>query len=376
MDQSVGVVKTQSFEFAKAPDFLPLDSGEKLSPVTLAYETYGNLNAKKSNAILICHALSGDAHVAGKHSADDEKTGWWDMMIGPGKAFDTNRYFVICSNVIGGCKGSTGPGSIRSQTGKPYALEFPVITVRDMVRAQKTLIDSLNIEKLLTVVGGSLGGMQVLQWAVSFPERLVSLIPIATTHRLSAQGIALNEVQRQAILHDPDWNKGKYTKETLTGLSIARMIGHISYLSDEAMHHKFGRELRNKEKFGYDFSTDFEVESYLHHQGIAFTKRFDANSYLYMTKAMDYFDLAGQYGSLKEAFRQSKIKYLVISFSSDWLFPPYQSLEVVQALKINNHDVSYCEIKSAYGHDAFLVEREQLTRLIHGFLKSLESYVA
>ena len=366
-----------------------LDSGEELGPITLAYETYGQLNTDRSNAILACHALSGDAHAAGisvdesgpsaadigfgaegRGPVDKRRIGWWDNMIGPGKAFDTDRYFVICSNIIGGCKGSTGPSSLDPRTGRPYGLSFPVVTVGDMVRAQKRLLDHLGIERLLSVAGGSLGGMQALEWAVSYPEAVRSCIPIATTARLSAQGIAFNEVSRQAIMADPNWRGGDYYGHTPpnAGLAIARMVGHITYLSDESMHRKFGRRLRDREKYGYQFSTDFEVESYLRHQGNSFIQRFDANSYLYITKAIDYFDMANGHGSLTEAFRPVKARFLVISFSSDWLYPSYQSKEIVRALRINGADVSYCEIQSAYGHDAFLLEEEVQTRMIGNFL--------
>jgi homoserine O-acetyltransferase len=386
---SVGVVKTQYFTFAEPPNEMVLDSGEKLGPITLAYETYGRLNADRSNAILACHALSGDAHAAGI-SADDggisaadtgfgaradatvdrKRLGWWDNMIGPGKAFDTERYFVICSNILGGCRGSTGPSSINPATGRPYGLSFPVITVGDMVRAQKKLLEHLGIERLLAVAGGSLGGMQALQWAVAYPDAVRACIPIATTARLSAQGIAFDEVGRQAIMADQNWHGGDYYGRAaqLPGLAVARMLGHITYLSDEAMHQKFGRRLRNREKYGFDFSTDFEVESYLRHQGDSFVRRFDANSYLYITKAIDYFDLANGHGGLGVAFRNVRARFLVISFSSDWLYPPYQSKEIVKALKVNGIDVSYCEIPSSYGHDAFLLEEEAQTPLIRGFL--------
>lgn len=386
---SVGVVSTQYFTFAEPPKEMVLDSGEKLGPITLAYETYGELNAGRSNAVLACHALSGDAHAAGvsagengisaadvgfgagaQDAPDQKKIGWWDGMIGPGKAFDTNRYFVICSNVIGGCRGSTGPSSTNPVTGRPHGLSFPVVTVGDMVRAQKEMIDHLGIQELLSVTGGSLGGMQALQWAVSYPYMVKSCIPIATTARLSAQGIAFDEVGRQAIMADQNWHGGEYYgKNTpLPGLGVARMLGHITYLSDESMHRKFGRRLRNKEKYGYDFSTDFEVESYLRYQGDSFIRRFDANSYLYITKAIDYFDLANGHEFLAMAFKGVQARFLVISFSSDWLYPPYQSKEIVKALKANNIDVSYCEIPSSYGHDAFLLEEEAQTQMIRSFL--------
>lgn len=386
---SVGVVSTQYMTFAEPPDEMVLESGEKLGPITLAYESYGSLNADGSNAILACHALSGDAHAAGisaddggpsaaetgfgadgKAAATQKKLGWWDGMIGPGKAFDTDRYFVICYNVIGGCRGSTGPSSINPSTGRPYGLSFPVVTIGDMVRAQKRLLDHLGVRELLSVAGGSMGGMQALQWAVSYPEMVRSCIPIATTSRLSAQGIAFDEVGRQAIMADQNWHGGDYygKDSPLPGLGVARMLGHITYLSDESMHNKFGRRLRNREKYGYDFSTDFEVESYLRHQGDSFVRRFDANSYLYITKAIDYFDLAGGTGFLAKALREVSARFLVISFSSDWLYPPYQSKEIVKALKANGADVSYCEIPSSYGHDAFLLEEEAQTHLIKGFL--------
>lgn len=368
---SVGIVETKYFTFAELPNQMELESGRMLGPVTLAYETYGNLSDSKDNAILILHALSGDAHAAGYNSPDEEKPGWWDIMIGPGKAFDTNKYFIICSNAIGGCKGSTGPASINPQTDRPYSLSFPVITIKDMVNAQKILIDHLGIGSLLCVVGGSMGGMQVLQWIASYPEMIRLAIPIATTSRLSAQAIAFDEVGRQAIMSDPDWMEGDYYGKSMPqrGLSIARMIGHITYLSDKSMHQKFGRKLQDKAEYGYDFMTDFQVESYLRYKGDAFVKRFDANSYLYITKAMDYFDLTQPYGSLRKALAGTRAKFLVISFSSDWLFPSYQSKEIVRALRQNNTDVIYTEIETDYGHDAFLLEYKQLTSLITNFLE-------
>ena len=370
---SIGIVETQYFRFAEPPDELVLESGKKLGPITVAYETYGRLNEERSNAILAAHALSGDAHAAGKHHPDDRSPGWWDGMIGPGKAFDTDKYFVICANFIGGCKGSTGPSSINPATGRHYGLDFPMITVSDMVKVQKTLIDHLGIEKLLSVSGGSLGGMQALEWSLVYPRSVKSVIPIASTGRLSAQGIAFNEVGRNAITSDPNWNGGDYYGKEVPakGLAIARMVGHITYLSDEGMGMKFGRRLQNKETYGYDFSTDFAVESYLKYQGDKFVERFDANSYLYITKAMDYFDIQGKYGSLAEAFSRVAAKFLVISFSSDWLFQSYQSKEIVKALLANDKDVSYCEIESAYGHDAFLLDSEQQTKLISSFLKNV-----
>ena len=402
---SAGHVRTQLYTFGDSSDGMLLDSGERLGPVTLAYETYGELNADKSNAILIEHALSGDVHAAGialddsgpsafepgmdalagltapakPGEIDKRKLGWWDSMIGPGKAFDTSRYFVICSNVIGGCRGSSGPASINPATGQPYGLSFPVVTIGDMVRAQTRLIDHLGIDRLLSVSGGSMGGMQALEWAVHYPDRVASCIPIATSAQLSPQSIAFNEVGRRAIMGDPDWQRGDYygRRTPDVGLALARMIAHITYLSDEGMRQKFGRRLRDREKYGYDFSTlDFEVESYLRHQGKSFTKRFDANTYLYITKALDYFDLANGQRSLAAAFREVVARFLVVSVSSDWLYPSYQSKEIVSALKANGADVTYFEIDSSYGHDAFFLERDIMTELISGFLAHTHNSLA
>ncbi len=361
------IVQTQHIRF----DSLSLDCGETLVPVDVAYETYGALNESKSNAILILHALSGDAHAAGI-SHETGKPGWWDNMIGPGKGFDTDKYFVICSNVLGGCRGTTGPSSINPATGCPYALSFPGITIRDMVRLQKMLIDHFGIQRLLAVSGGSMGGMQVLEWAVSYPDMVAAAIPIATTARHSAQQIAFNEVGRQAIMADPDWNDGSYygRKAPARGLAVARMVGHITYMSDESMREKFGRRLRDKQEYGFDFNVDFEVESYLRYRGTQFVDRFDANSYLYITKAMDYFDLTNGAQSLGAVFEKTKARFLVISFTSDWLYPSYQSLEIVNALRSRNRDVAYCELPSNYGHDAFLVEVGEQTEIVRGFLAS------
>lgn len=367
---SVGTVTTQYYT---QPSPLALESGEILPSITIAYETYGSLNRDRSNAILLCHALSGDAHVAGHHTGE-KRAGWWDSVVGPGKAFDSDRYFVICSNVIGGCKGSTGPSSINPASGKPYGTSFPVITIKDMVNAQKLLIDYLGIRQLYAVAGGSMGGMQVLQWTVSYPEMVKKAIVIASTGYSTPQQIALNEVGRQAIISDPEWNGGNYYNQKaydslgpVRGLALARMVGHITYLSNESMHEKFGRALQGKDQKGYDFSTDFAVESYLHHQGDTFTKRFDANSYLYITKAIDYFDLT-HHGSLVEGLKPVKATFLIISVSSDWLYPPYQSQEIVSALTANDRDVQYCEIQSNYGHDAFLLESGQLNYIMGKFL--------
>jgi homoserine O-acetyltransferase len=367
---SVGIVETKYLTFAEPPQEMPLECGRSLGPITLAYETYGELSPAKDNAVLILHALSGNAHAAGFNHPHERQSGWWDIMIGPGKGFDTRRYFVICSNIIGGCKGSTGPNSVNPQTGRPYGLSFPLVTVRDMVNTQKVLIDHLGIDQLLCVVGGSLGGMQVLQWVVSCPERVRLAIPIATTSKLSAQAIALDEVGRQAIQSDPHWKDGDYYGKATPrrGLSIARMIGHITYLSEKSMHQRFGRKLQDKTEYGYNFLADFQVESYLRYKGDNFVNRFDANSYLYITKAMDYFDLAQPYGTLEQAFAGVKAKFLVISFSSDWLFPSYQSKEIVSALRHVGAEAIYTEIQTDYGHDAFLLESEQLTSLITNFL--------
>jgi len=350
-------------------DGLPLDCGANLSPVDVAYETCGSLNSARSNAILILHAFSGDAHAAGI-SHETGKAGWWDNMIGPGKAFDTNRYFVICSNVLGGCRGTTGPSSVNPATGCPYAMSFPVITIADMVRLQKMLIDGLGIRRLLAVCGGSMGGMQALQWAVDYPDQVAAAIPIAATVRHSAQQIAFNEVGRQAIMADPDWHDGNYYggPPPARGLAVARMVGHITYMSDESMREKFGRRLRGKENFGFDFDVDFEVESYLRYRGTQFVNRFDANSYLYITKAMDYFDLTAGHPSVAAALDPARARFLVISFSSDWLYPSYQSQEMVRALRSRNHDVAYVQLESNYGHDSFLVDVAEQSTLVAGFL--------
>lgn len=350
-----------------------LESEAVLDHLEMAYETYGKLDDKKSNVILICHALTGDAHVAGLHKSE-EKPGWWDSMVGPGKAFDTDKYFIICSNVIGSCKGSIGPTSINPENNKPYGLSFPVVTIKDMVNAQKLLLEDLGIKSLLSVAGGSMGGMQVLQWAVSYPKYIKSCIPIATTYRHSAQQIALDEVGRQAIMADPNWQNGNYygKEPPSRGSAVARMIGHITYMSDRSMEKKFGRNLKKK-AYGYQFTQEFEVEGYLQYRGDRFVQRFDPNSYLYLTKAMDYFDLKKD-GSLAKAFSSIKsIKFLVIAFSSDWLYPLYQSKAIVRALKINGIDVTYCEISSDYGHDAFLLEFDEESRLISSFLSRIKS---
>lgn len=366
---STGIIETQYYTLVN-PEGLILESGEKLEQVTVAYETYGKLNQQKSNAILVLHAFSGSAHVAGFHPKD-KHPGWWDTMIGPGKAFDTEKYFVICSNVIAGCNGSTGPSSFNPKMGKPYATKFPIVTIKDMVNAQLHLVNHLGIKKLHTVVGGSMGGMQVLQWMVSYPERILSAIPIATTLKHSPQQIAFNEVGRQAVMADPNWNEGDYygLPPPSRGLAVARMVGHVTYMSDASMTEKFGRRIKDSEK-QFKFGTDFEVESYLQYRGDNFVKRFDANSYLYITKAMDYFNLVNG-KRLSEIFNGLKAKVLVLAFKSDWLYPAYQSREIVKACKLAGVDTTYCEINSTYGHDAFLLEVKEETHLIRHFLRTV-----
>ncbi len=363
-------IETKYFTFANPPEELVLESGEKLGPITLAYETYGALNEQKSNAILILHALSGDAHAAGI-AKDDSSPGWWDNLIGPGKGIDTDKFFVICSNILGGCKGSTGPSSINPKTAQPYGIDFPIVTIGDMVNAQRYLVDHLKIDKILSVVGGSMGGMQVLQWMISYPERILSAIPIATTMKHTPQQIAFNEVGRQAVMADPNWKNGNYycAKPPAKGLAVARMIGHITYMSDASMAEKFGRKTRH-DKNQFKFSADFEVEGYLRYRGDNFVKRFDANSYLYITKAIDYFDLLNGHG-IGNVFKSLKAKVFVIAFKSDWLYPTYQSQEIAKACKLSGVDASYCEINSTYGHDSFLLEIEQETQLIGNFLKTV-----
>jgi homoserine O-acetyltransferase len=367
---SLGIVETQYYTFAASSDKLELESGEHFGPITLAYETYGEMNGDKSNAILVVHALSGDAHVAGRHSQEDRKPGWWDSLVGPGKGFDTNQYFVICSNVIGGCGGSTGPASENPETGQPYGLSFPVITIGDMVKAQCELVRHLGIEKLACVTGGSMGGMQTLEWMIRYPDMVNSAIVVASTHISGAQAIAFDAVGRNAIEADPAFDNGAYYGKGRPerGLSIARMLAHITYLSDESMRFKFGRTLREGQDFRYEFGSEFSVETYLDYQGEQFVDRFDANSYLYITKALDYFDVSKGSNSLDEAMSAAQGKVLVLSFSSDWLYPPAQSEELVYALARERKDVSYCSIKTDYGHDAFLLESEVMTKLFSGFL--------
>ena len=350
---------------------LKLDSGVSLAPFQVAYKTYGTLNAARSNAVLVCHALTGDQHVASKHPATG-KPGWWETIIGPGKPIDTERYFVICPNVMAGCMGSSGPASTNPATGEPWGLDFPVITIRDMVRAQAMLLDHLGIETLFAVAGGSMGGMQVLEWAASYPERVFAALPIACATRHSAQNIAFHEVGRQAVMADPEWRGGRYVFEGTNprrGLAVARMGAHITYLSDAALHRKFGRKFQDRSNPTFSFDADFEVESYLRHQGITFVERFDANCYLYLTRAMDYFDLAADHdGVLAKAFKGTPTRFCVISFTSDWLFPTSESRAIVHALNAGGARVSFAEIVTDKGHDAFLLDEPELFAIVRGFL--------
>ncbi|WP_420334701.1 homoserine O-acetyltransferase MetX [Roseibium sp.] len=365
--------ETPSSKLARFPADQPLelDSGVQLAPWQIAYETYGALNSDKSNAILVCHALTGDQYVASTNPVTG-KPGWWDLMVGPGKPIDTNHYFVVCANVLGGCLGTTGPASINPETGTPYGLDLPVITIRDMVRAQARLVDHLGIDTLFTVIGGSMGGMQVLQWAASYPERVFAAVPIAAAARHTSQNIAFHEVGRQAIMADPNWCGGGYIDEDVRptkGLAVARMAAHVTYMSDESLHQKFGRNLQDRDRLTFGFDADFQIESYLRHQGMTFVDRFDANSYLYVTRAMDYFDLAHEFGgSLPAAFADTKTRFCVMSFTSDWLFPTSESRSVVKALNAAAANVSFVEIESDRGHDSFLLDVPEMFETIQGFM--------
>lgn len=352
---------------------LALDAGVALSPLSIAYQTYGTLNAARSNAVLICHALTGDQFVASPNPVTG-RPGWWTTMVGPGRPIDTERFFVICANVVGGCMGSTGPASTNPATGRPYGLDLPVITIRDMVRAQAMLVDHLGIDKLFCVAGGSMGGMQVLQWAATYPERVFAALPLATGARHSSQNIAFHEVGRQAIMADPDWCAGRYLEngaKPTKGLSVARMAAHITYMSDEALHRKFGRKLQDRAAPTFSFDAEFQIESYLRHQGTSFVERFDANSYLYVTRAMDYFDLAADYGGqLARAFMKSSTRFCVVSFTSDWLFPTSDSRAIVHALNASGASVSFVEIETDKGHDAFLLDVPELFSTTRGFIEA------
>ena len=359
------------------PRALVLESGQALDELTIAYANYGTLDAAKSNAILVCHALTGDQHVASTNPLTG-KPGWWELMVGPGRPFDTDRFFVICANVVGGCMGTTGPTDIDPATGKPYGLAFPVITIRDMVRAQALLVDHLGIAELLCVAGGSMGGMQVLEWMASYPERVVSAIPIATAAKHSAQNIAFHEVGRQAVMADPDWRGGDYLSAGAfpsKGLAVARMAAHITYLSEAALQRKFGRSLQDRQTISYAFDADFQVESYLRHQGRSFVERFDANSYLYITRAMDYFDLAADHGGqLARAFQRLKARVCVASFTSDWLFPTVESKRIVHALNAVAANVSFVEFDTDKGHDAFLLDVPEMHAIFRGFIAAAAAH--
>jgi homoserine O-acetyltransferase len=371
----VGLVAPHDFVYSQPFTF---KSGQVIPGFTLRYETYGTLNATRDNAILICHALSGDHHCAGWHSPTDRKPGWWNNLIGPGKAVDTRRFFVVCANVLGGCQGSTGPSSINPETGRPYGILFPFVTIRDMVRAQKLLLDHLGVEQLHGVIGGSMGGMQALLFAIEYPRFIHRVLAMATTGRESAQAIAFNEVGRQAIMQDPAWNRGDYARDSgpRVGLAIARMMAHITYVSDASMDRKFGR--RKKEGANadaYTFDVQFEVEGYLRHQGQSFINRFDANSYLYITRALDQFDLGHAYGSVEKAFAPVEAETLVVGFTSDWLFPPEQNRQLALALLRAGKRASYAELNTDLGHDSFLLESEELYALVRGVLERDQPYV-
>ncbi len=350
---------------------LRLDCGAEISDFPVAYQTYGELNDEKSNAILVCHALTGDQFLAEPHPITG-KEGWWELMVGPGKTIDTERYFVICPNILGGCMGTIGPKEINPETGKPWGLEFPIITISDMVRCQALLLDHLGIDKVFAVIGGSMGGMQVLEWASMYPKRLFSAIPIAAAAHHSAQNIAFHEVGRQAIMADPDWCGGDYLnqgKRPTQGLAVARMAAHITYLSDQSLHRKFGRRLQDRDAISYGFDAEFQVESYLRHQGITFVDRFDANSYLYITRSMDYFDLAAKHGGdLANAFKDTPVRFCVISFTGDWLYPTEENRRIVHALNSVAANVSFAEVESDKGHDAFLLDEPEFQRVLKGFL--------
>ena len=371
LTDSVGIVKPQKAIFDSP---LQLDCGKELKKIELVYETYGSLNEQKDNAVLICHALSGDHHAAGYNSPDEKKPGWWDVCIGPGKPFDTNKFFIVCPNNIGGCKGSSGPNTVNPETGKLYGPSFPIVTVEDWVNTQNLLGDSLGIKKWACIIGGSLGGMQALQWTISFPEKVQNIISVAAASKLSAQNIAFNEVARQSIINDPDFRDGYYYEHGVIpkiGLSIARMLGHITYLSDDSMRQKFGRDLKEG-KLNFSYDVDFQVESYLRYQGKSFVDKFDANTYLLMTKVLDYYDPASRFeGDLSKAFEKSISNYLIVSFTSDWRFSPERSQEIVEALVGAKKNVSYSEIEANNGHDAFLMPIPNYLNILKNFMDSI-----
>ena len=371
LTDSVGIVKPQKAVFDSP---LQLDCGKELKKIELVYETYGSLNEQKDNAVLICHALSGDHHAAGFNSPEDKKPGWWDVCIGPGKPFDTNKFFIVCPNNIGGCKGSSGPNTVNPETGKLYGPSFPIVTVEDWVNTQNLLGDSLGIKKWACIIGGSLGGMQALQWTISFPEKVQNIISVSAASKLSAQNIAFNEVARQSIINDPDFRDGYYYEHGVIpkiGLSIARMLGHITYLSDDSMRQKFGRDLKEG-KLNFSYDVDFQVESYLRYQGKSFVDKFDANTYLLMTKVLDYYDPASRFGGdLSKAFEKSISNYLIVSFTSDWRFSPERSQEIVEALVGVKKNVSYSEIEANNGHDAFLMPIPNYLNILKNFMDSI-----
>lgn len=377
---SVGWISPQTLTLASIEEPFLLETGSRLGPVTVEYETYGTLSPQKDNVILIAHALSGDAHVAGWDATAEatgrlwrtRKPGWWDSVLGPGKPIDTNRHFVICANILGSCYGTTGPSALNPATGRPYGMDFPIVTVRDWVQLQSRLLDRLGIGSLYAVIGGSLGGQQALEWALAFPDRVERCIILAASDRLSAQGLAFNAVGRYSIMNDPGFQGGHYYQGAgpQNGLAAARMLAHITYLSDKGMHEKFGRRLQGKEKPDFGFGVEFEVESYLNYQGRSFVERFDANSYLYITRAMDYYEPAANWGggNLEEACRRIRSKMMILSFSSDWLYPPHDCHQLALAISRTGRPVSYVDVFSPYGHDAFLVEEERVGKLMAGFL--------
>ena len=373
-DGSVGIVETKKYTFAHPPKKFTLENGQELGPITIAYETYGELNENRDNVILVEHALTANAHVAGRHSLDDKYPGWWDIMIGPGKAFDTSKYFVICANILGSCYGTTGPSSINPETGKPYGLSFPLVTIRDMVSTQRELIDHLEINRIRAITGGSMGGMQAIEWALLYPQLVDSIILIATAARSTPQSIAMHKVGLRAIMDDPNWDGGNYygKEPPNKGLAIARMLGHITYLSDRLLWEKFGRSHNDPSTMKVRLDSKFEIENYLLYQGSKFVQRFDANSYIYLMRSIDLYDAAEGYNSLEESLKRAgSVKVFVASFTSDWLYPSYQSKELVEAFRANDVFVVNHDIDAPYGHDSFLIEHEKLTPLIEDFLSSL-----
>ena len=375
-EDSVGFVETKSVTLFEPPDALHCASGRQFGPITVAYETYGELSEARDNAIFICHALTGDAHAAGWHSPTSRKSGWWEEFVGPGKGLDTDKYFVICANCLGGCQGTTGPSSLNPATGRPFGLDFEFITISDIVKVQSELVKFLGIDRLLGVIGGSLGGMQALDWAAQFPHQMDSVMVLASAANLSAQGIAFNAVGRRAIYADPNFNNGQYYDSEdgpRYGLSLARMVAHITYLSEDSIEQKFGRRLQDKDAFEFNMmnETEFQIESYLHYQGKRFVQRFDANSYLYLTRAMDYFNLADSYGSIADELKSTEAQFLVTSYTTDWLFPTVQSNRVVSALLQNGKHVVFTELESPFGHDSFLLEFETLKDLVSPFLENV-----